>query len=641
MAKLLWVAMPLLVALAAWALLALRGRMPSRQALNVWSSLLLVVYVLSTAGLGVFWVASQQLPVFDWHYLFGYATLALIVLHLSLNLGTVWRYLTRWPQRREPARAVEPREERQRGRRTALGWSAAALASGAAFWLGWLRGRTDATTTVAAAGAASVAAPATDPVLAEVERFHALSSHSRRGLLLRAPSVDWGGSPSAFKRYPGASRLALPTPPARESTALDAAGLGHVLWHVGAVTERRGGLELRASPSSGALFPTELYVVCRAVDGVPDGAWHYDAASHALESVAPATPLRDRPDDLDRAGARAPACRLIATAVFRRTGHKYRDRTYRYVLADLGHALENLRVAAASVGLATRFVAGFDQAGSAASIGVDDVEEGVLAVALLSPRGVGEDPGRAGEEAPTEPVRAASAPTATALGATAAIHAVTSIRRPAPSGTTAAIGADPEGAATIALPAPAPTLQADRSRLIARRRSIRRFSAEALPLADLSACLAATTLATPTFTRAVRLDVVVDRVAGVRAGAFRYDAAGHALRSRRDGDADLSTATRAAGLDQDVIGDAAVVLVVSVDRRVIAGDPLGAGRGYRHGFLEAGLVGERVYLEAVARRLGACSVGAFYDDETAALVGTDPAREWVVHLVALGVPAAA
>jgi SagB-type dehydrogenase family enzyme len=186
-------------------------------------------------------------------------------------------------------------------------------------------------------------------------------------------------------------------------------------------------------------------------------------------------------------------------------------------------------------------------------------------------------------------------------------------------------------------PSPAPTA-IDRSRLIARRRSIRRFSAAALPLADLSGCLAATTLAVPTFTRALRLDIVVERVAGLAAGAFHYDAARHALVPTRPGHAGLRTATRGAGLDQDVIGDAAVVLVVSVDRRVIASDPLGAGRGYRHGFLEAGLVGERIYLDAVARRLGACSVGAFYDDEAAALVGIDPSREWVVHLVALGLP---
>ena len=77
----------------------------------------------------------------------------------------------------------------------------------------------------------------------------------------------------------------------------------------------------------------------------------------------------------------------------------------------------------------------------------------------------------------------------------------------------------------------------------------------------------------------------------------------------------------------------------TIDRTAIAADPLGPARGYRHAFLEAGLVGERVYLEAGVLGLGACAVGAFYDDEASALVGVDPAQEWVVHFAALGVKA--
>ncbi|WP_298236208.1 nitroreductase family protein, partial [uncultured Azohydromonas sp.] len=99
----------------------------------------------------------------------------------------------------------------------------------------------------------------------------------------------------------------------------------------------------------------------------------------------------------------------------------------------------------------------------------------------------------------------------------------------------------------------------------------------------------------------------------------------------------LRAEARAAALDQDVIGDAAAVLVLSADRAALAADACGAARGYRHAFLEAGLVGERIYLEASARGLGACAVGAFYDDEASALVGADPAREWVLHFAALGV----
>jgi nitroreductase len=104
-------------------------------------------------------------------------------------------------------------------------------------------------------------------------------------------------------------------------------------------------------------------------------------------------------------------------------------------------------------------------------------------------------------------------------------------------------------------------------------------------------------------------------------------------------DRTLRQRARAAGLDQDVIGDAAVVFVLSLDRATLLADPLGPARAYRHGFIEAGLVGERLYLAAGALGLAVCAVGAFYDDEAAALVGVDPAREWVVHFAALGVPA--
>ncbi|MGZ8259614.1 MAG: SagB/ThcOx family dehydrogenase, partial [Caldimonas sp.] len=386
MPKLLWVVAPILVALAAWSIQALRGRRPSRHALNVWASVLLLGYVLATAGLGIFWVANQQLPVFDWHYLFGYGTLALVALHLTFNFRIVWRALTRRRVADDAAPAAPGT-----GRRHALGWGAAALASAAAFWLGTLRGRSVAESAPSSSsadafgawGASRASGEASDAALAAVERFHAVSSNSRAGLLVRAPSVDWGGSPALFKRYPGSARIALAATAPRSAT-LDAAALGHVLWHTSGITDKRSGLDLRASPSSGALFPAELYVFCRAVRGVADGWWHHDVQTHALETVSgAAATLADVPEMTAAAPERGPAAFVVATAVFRRTGHKYRDRTYRYVLADLGHALENLRVAAGSIGIAASFVPPFDQAATAAALGVDEREEGVLAVAAL------------------------------------------------------------------------------------------------------------------------------------------------------------------------------------------------------------------------------------------------------------------
>jgi SagB-type dehydrogenase family enzyme len=143
----------------------------------------------------------------------------------------------------------------------------------------------------------------------------------------------------------------------------------------------------------------------------------------------------------------------------------------------------------------------------------------------------------------------------------------------------------------------------------------------------------------PLLSEAVRMNVAVHAVEGVGPGSYVYDRDLHALLPRRSTPAPRAVA-RAAALDQDVVGDAAVVFVLSIDRAAFAADPLGPARGYRHAFLEAGLVGERIYLHAAPHRLAVCAVGAFYDDEAAAWLGVNPTREWVVHLAAMG-PAAA
>ncbi|HKX95485.1 MAG TPA: hypothetical protein VJM48_12350, partial [Methylibium sp.] len=132
MSKALWVALPLLLLAALLLLQTWRRRPPSRQTINVVSSLLLAAYVLTTAGLGLFWVANQQLPVFDWHYLFGYATLLLVLLHLAFNLPGALRHLGR--------RSTAPEVP---ARRRIGGAAALLLALGTAYWLGLRHGRSE------------------------------------------------------------------------------------------------------------------------------------------------------------------------------------------------------------------------------------------------------------------------------------------------------------------------------------------------------------------------------------------------------------------------------------------------------------------------------------------------------------------
>ena len=61
-------------------------------------------------------------------------------------------------------------------------------------------------------------------------------------------------------------------------------------------------------------------------------------------------------------------------------------------------------------------------------------------------------------------------------------------------------------------------------------------------------------------------------------------------------------------------------------------------RAYRYGLIEAGHIGENLYLAATSMGLGACAVGAFMDDDMNALLGVDGVEEAIVYMLALGKP---
>ncbi|QYF94577.1 SagB/ThcOx family dehydrogenase [Massilia sp. PAMC28688] len=606
--KFAWVVGPLLLYGAVCALLALRGRAPSRMALNVHISLLLLAYLLGTAGLGIFWVANQQLPVFDWHYLFGYATLFLVGLHLVFNLPLVLRWLgRRGGKAQAPAVAGGPLVV---GKIAAL-----ALMLGIAFYVGKRQAGADFPV-LASAGAQDH----------PIARYHTFSSESRTSVFTRAPGVAWGDAPPPFKRYdqqprvalskgqPGAwslgQMLAAPAPAA----SLALADLGRMLHLTSGVTQRRGGHALRASPSSGALFPSELYVVARRVDGLAAGLYHYDPERHQLSLLGkvPASVGAPAADGADAV--------VLVSAVFRRTGYKYHNRAFRYALADAGHLLENLRLAAHGSGLHPDMVPEFDDALAARALGIDGVEEGVLAVVPLRRPGTGAGAGPAC--APCDPPQA-FAPVrpaqGTPLGVTGIVYQATSLRL------------QPGGGSDLALPPPAPAT-AELFTTIVQRRSERRYAHAALTMAQLSGLLAGMQQP-PMLFDGIEISLVINRVHGIAPGVYRY-VPGHALRLVRPGHA--AAAAQSAALSQDVIGDAAAVLILSAARdRVLAG----GARGYRHAFLEAGMKGQRWLLGAVARGLAACPVGAFYDDEAAALIGVQASDHWVLHFAAVGVRA--
>ena len=115
--------------------------------------------------------------------------------------------------------------------------------------------------------------------------------------------ANWGQPVELYKAYPGAGIVALPEPrlegglsagaaiAARRSTrsysdqpmSLDE--LSRFLFLTSGISSDRFGNARRTAPSSGALYPIEVYPIVHNVDGMERGVYHYAYREHTLELV--------------------------------------------------------------------------------------------------------------------------------------------------------------------------------------------------------------------------------------------------------------------------------------------------------------------------------------------------------------------
>ncbi|MFH1650338.1 MAG: SagB/ThcOx family dehydrogenase [Candidatus Woesearchaeota archaeon] len=116
--------------------------------------------------------------------------------------------------------------------------------------------------------------------------------------------------------------------------------------------------ERRTYPSGGARFPVELYVVNFNVEGLEQGAFHYNMPDFCLERVLHED-LRHARRALISPYLENPAATLIFTSVLSRSAVKYGLRAYPYSLIEAGHMGQNIHLKCAELGIGSCSVSGF------------------------------------------------------------------------------------------------------------------------------------------------------------------------------------------------------------------------------------------------------------------------------------------
>jgi len=178
---------------------------------------------------------------------------------------------------------------------------------------------------------------------------------------------------------------------------------------------------------------------------------------------------------------------------------------------------------------------------------------------------------------------------------------------------------------------------------IEARRSRREYAPGPLSLEELSRLLhAAQGITDPTrgFRAApsagalypIEVYPVVHDVAGLEPGLYHYAVADHALEQLQV--ADLRAAVVVAGIGQGFLGTAQVCFILSAIFQRTRWKY--RERAYRYVLLEAGHIGQNLYLAATSMGLGACAVGAFLDDSLNELFGLDGRQEGAIYIISVG-----
>jgi SagB-type dehydrogenase family enzyme len=165
--------------------------------------------------------------------------------------------------------------------------------------------------------------------------------------LIRLPLLDAGAQPRSPRYDDLYRRGSVP------SAALTIRSLSRLLQYSLAISawKQAGATRwaLRCNPSSGNLHPTEAYLLIDALPGLGDapGVYHYAPREHGLERRAVCSvPLFTA---LMR-GFPAQAFLIGLSSIHWREAWKYGERAFRYCQHDAGHAIGALRIAAATLG---------------------------------------------------------------------------------------------------------------------------------------------------------------------------------------------------------------------------------------------------------------------------------------------------
>lgn len=242
------------------------------------------------------------------------------------------------------------------------------------------------------------------PTKSFAEFYHQETKYSPKGLSKSQRQIDWTKQPTPFKEYKKGKKVELAKYISKrgldendnspENKSLE--DLAKLLYYTNGVTALipySTPLLLRASPSAGGLYPTEIYVVSNNYKGLEDGIYNFQVKNHSLVEFWD----KNIWEQLKNAcfGSSVfdqSTLSIIFTGVFYRSEWRYEDRAYRRILLDTGHVIGNTMIYSPFINKYTSLIRTFDDDKVNDLLWLDKNEESVLAIINISDKEIENKP---------------------------------------------------------------------------------------------------------------------------------------------------------------------------------------------------------------------------------------------------------
>ena len=491
------------------------------------------------------------------------------------------------------------------------------------------------------------------------EYYHELTKYTPTGIASNQQRLDFSNQPIPFKKYPNKKSIDLSCFLPLGSNPFSDAGiknpkdytkddkslavLSKLLYLSNGITAMipypDRPFYMRAAPSAGGLYPTEIYLCTDSYPGLEDGIYNYQIDKQSITLInAGSFKQKVLEACFNHPAILESNLILILSSVFHRSSWRYQDRAYRRICLDTGHVIGNINLVSNISGFKPTIIGGFNDRKINEILFLEEAEEQVLAVVAEG------NPQSQSESAFSNalPSRLESEDLKTPEGfRLIELHNRSRIENhvDVPNIVLNNVEEKFKFSSQILFSSKPKNFNWKETLLptILKRRSTRAFSGESITQEELGSmlCFTYSDELFPSYfdTSLLQTFVAVNNINGLEDGCYFYSPGGNYLRQVRFKNFRDEIYYLCLGQELGHKASAVIFHTCDLSKAVFKYGE----RAYRYLHMDAGQLGQRLNLAAINMDLGVSGIGGFFDDQVNDLLGI-PEHEAVIYITTLGVP---